>query len=218
MNTVPNQKIIKIYKAPCDEKHKYSKSNKHCEIAAMKELTFIEFKVYRWILLNQDHWEFALSTKKLANDTGANQRSIQRAINTLIEKGSIKKFKGNLYAFSDYKFECTNHPEDVEIVHTPVKNLYEEFECTFDSEDTGYNTQGKITDKITKITDKITFPDTNSDSISDEHSNQPSVDQIKSVIRLFKAGRKYSFISKETALTFSEIRNIIKQYKSTSLL
>lgn len=86
--TVANQKIVEVNKADT-VRHFYGTVNKDCMFHAMQELTYNEFKIYMYMITNQDKFTQALSTKYVADLVGANKRKIQDAVNGLISKGYL---------------------------------------------------------------------------------------------------------------------------------
>lgn len=126
--TVANQKIVKICKAKTDKGNIYGILNKDCSMRAMRELKHNELKVYLYLVLNQDNYDLALSTKDISEKTKANQRKIQEAINGLIEKGYLKQIEdgSNIYIFYEdnamHKKDMANL-SDVPKGHTPMYNL-----------------------------------------------------------------------------------------------
>lgn len=102
MKTYPNQKIISVQKDLSDKENIYAIMNKERLFEAIKELTHNELKVYLYLNSNQQGYEFALSTKDIAEKTGADKSRIQGAIRSLAEKGYLRLFKDNIFAFYEY--------------------------------------------------------------------------------------------------------------------
>ena len=98
--TNANQKVITVRK---HEKGVYGVVNKDNMFQAMRELKYNEFKIYMYLITNQNGFRLELSTKHIANMTGASQRKIQESVNTLIEKGYLvlKKDTTNEYIMHD---------------------------------------------------------------------------------------------------------------------
>lgn len=101
--TVPNQKIIKVQKAPCSDKPEeyYSKTQLAAEKQAMKNLSYEAFKMWRCFAINADSYEFALSRKRLEEECGFVKYSYDKAIKELIEKRYLVNECGNFYCFHE---------------------------------------------------------------------------------------------------------------------
>ena len=105
MTTSPNQRIITIRR----DMPKQSKDNKRpymvaytdvIEEAARNLSTVGEFKVYLYMINNQDNYKFGCSPQNIADRYGLNIDTVKKAINKLIEKGYIVKTKGT-YEFHE---------------------------------------------------------------------------------------------------------------------
>lgn len=102
---MPNQKVVQVKHEICDADHIYTMCNVKANSAAMKELSANTYKLYMYFDLNQDGYLFALSYKAVHEATGMSDKTYQRAIKELIDKGYLVKSKGqnNLYIFYDGK-------------------------------------------------------------------------------------------------------------------
>lgn len=105
MTTSPNQRIITVKR----DMPKQSKENKRpymiaytdvIEEAARNLSTVGEFKVYLYMINNQDNYKFGCSPQNIADRYGLNIDTVKKAINKLIEKGYIVKIKGT-YEFHE---------------------------------------------------------------------------------------------------------------------
>ena len=102
-NTVPNQKVVKVQKAPVDNINKYSKINIEAAHNAMKDLaeTKAGFMLWYYFAENQNGYEFALSSKAVENATGIKIKAYNSAIAAMIDKGYLVNTKGNYYVFHE---------------------------------------------------------------------------------------------------------------------
>ena len=105
MITSPHQRIITVKR----DMPKQSKENKRpymiaytdvIEEAARNLPTVGEFKVYLYMINNQDNYKFGCSPQNIADRYGLNIDTVKKAINKLIEKGYIVKTKGT-YEFHE---------------------------------------------------------------------------------------------------------------------
>lgn len=105
MITSPHQRIITVKR----DMPKQSKDNKRpymvayndvIEEAARNLSTVGEFKVYLYMISNQDNYKFGCSPQNIADRYGLNIDTVKKAINKLIEKGYIVKTKGT-YEFHE---------------------------------------------------------------------------------------------------------------------
>lgn len=101
--TVPNQKVIKVQKAPCSDKPEeyYSKTQLAAEKQAMELLSYEAFKIWRYFAMNMDGYEFALSRKHLEEECGFAKYSYDKAIKELISCGYLVSGGGNFYCFRE---------------------------------------------------------------------------------------------------------------------
>lgn len=97
MVTSPNQRIIKINR----EKVNYKDSKRPYMIAytdlieqASQDLSGGAFKVYIYMISNQDNYKFGCSPQDISNRYGLNVDTVKKAINKLIEKGYLVKNNG----------------------------------------------------------------------------------------------------------------------------
>lgn len=97
MVTSPHQRIIKINR----EKVNYKDSKRPYMIAytdlieqASQDLSGAAFKVYIYMISNQDNYKFGCSPQDISNRYGLNVDTVKKSINKLIEKGYIVKTNG----------------------------------------------------------------------------------------------------------------------------
>lgn len=105
MITSPHQRIITVKR----DMPKQSKENKRPYMIAYTDVieeasrnlsTVGEFKVYLYMINNQDNYKFGCSPQNIADRYGLNIDTVKKAINKLIEKGYIVKTKGT-YEFHE---------------------------------------------------------------------------------------------------------------------
>ena len=101
--TEPNHKVIRVNKTKVNKGKTYTIIDNDVLFNAMQELKLNELKLFLYIASNQNGYEFALSTKHVAEVTGANQRELQNSVNSLIEKGYLVCEGGNRYMFYEDK-------------------------------------------------------------------------------------------------------------------
>lgn len=104
IKTVPNQKVVKVSKEPCnDEKYEnyYAKINLVAMSKAAIDLDAGAFKLWIYFAKNQNEYEFALSSKAVEENFGMKIKQYNNAIDTLTEKGYLVNVKGNAYVFNE---------------------------------------------------------------------------------------------------------------------
>lgn len=98
MVTSPNQRIITVKR----DMPKQSKENKRPYMIAYtdlieqasQDLSGAAFKVYIYMISNQDNYKFGCSPQNIADRYGLNIDTVKKSINKLIEKGYIVKTNG----------------------------------------------------------------------------------------------------------------------------
>lgn len=119
IESYPNQKIVQIHR----DMPKQTKENKKPYIVAytdaieqasqnIKKPT--SFKLYLYLLCNQDNYKFALSTQDFANKYGVSIDSAKDAVNNLISLGYLVNRGKKTYDF--YEVPQNNDIEPVEEV------------------------------------------------------------------------------------------------------
>ena len=121
MLVYPNQKIVKVHKAPADRNHLYGVLNKEAAMNALRNLTPNEMKVFFCLALNQPEYEMALSTAYVAEKTGANLDSIRTAVRGLIKKGYLVENHGNHYDFYEVSQNAEEKIEKIILEEKSVK-------------------------------------------------------------------------------------------------
>lgn len=165
--TVPNQKIITVKHSICDKEHLYTQYNIKANKMALKELSPNAYKLYMYFDLNQNNYTFALSCKDICEHTGMSDKTYQKSVNELIEKGYLVQSEiKNQYIFYDgkengeySKVETTlrkgkDSSTDYDKVHYDTDKNY--FECP--EEITGEILQYNTKNNTNNINDA---PDTN---------------------------------------------------------
>ena len=99
--TVPNQKIIKVSKQPCDKQHYYSAINLVAMEEAAINLDAGAFKLWMYFAKNQNNYEFALSSKDAEANFGIKIKQYNNAVAELMNKGYLVNTKGNNYIFNE---------------------------------------------------------------------------------------------------------------------
>ena len=97
--TVPNQKIVKVTKEPCDKQHYYGVINLLAMEKAALDLDAGAFKLWIYFAKNQNNYEFALSSKDAEETFGIKIKQYNNAVTQLIDKGYLVNTKGNNYTF-----------------------------------------------------------------------------------------------------------------------
>lgn len=124
-NTVPNQKIVKVQKAPADKNNLYSIINIEAAHNAMKDLseTKAGFMLWYYFAENQNGYEFALSSKAVENATGIKIKAYNSAIAAMIEKGYLVNTKGEYYVFHEIPVRENEDDNDNSVI-LPEDNPY----------------------------------------------------------------------------------------------
>lgn len=165
--TVPNQKVITVQHSICDKEHIYTQCNIKANKMALKELSPNAYKLYMYFDLNQDNYSFALSFLDVHEITGMSDKTYQKSVNELIEKGYlVQKESKNQYIFYDGKIN--GEYSKVETTQRDGKDLQTDAKDTDDSLSTNYladqveNTGEILQDTILKNTiNNSDAPDTN---------------------------------------------------------
>ena len=100
--TVPNQKVVRIEKAPCNKNNKYTMINLDALNKAMNDLSNAELGVWLYFAKNQNGYEFALSRQDAA-EWNISKTTYHRAIKTFIDKKYLvaDKPNSNHYTFHE---------------------------------------------------------------------------------------------------------------------
>lgn len=86
-----NQKIIKVIKEKCDRENLYAIHNLKATYKAAQELRPNAFKLWLYFVINQNNYEFALSSKAVERDFNIKIDAYNGAIKELLEKGYLVK-------------------------------------------------------------------------------------------------------------------------------
>ena len=86
MNTVPNQKEVKVIKEKCDKDNYYATINLNALQHAMIDLKGESFKLWCYLSKNQSNYTFALSKVDAIKWGIGSASSYNRAVQELIEK------------------------------------------------------------------------------------------------------------------------------------
>lgn len=99
--TVPNQKIVKVSKEPCNKSNLYATINLEAMEGAAQSLDAGAFKLWCYFAKNQNNYEFALSSKDVLDTFGMKIKQYNNAVDELIEKGYLVKQNGNSFVFNE---------------------------------------------------------------------------------------------------------------------
>lgn len=102
--TVPNQKTIIVHKESAKGKI-FAQIEMNALEKAAQDLAAGAFKLWVYIVKNQNKYEFALSQQAVEDSFGMKKAQYDKAVHTLIEKGYLQRLRGNTYLFKD-------HPEE----------------------------------------------------------------------------------------------------------
>lgn len=101
IKTVPNQKVVKVNKEPCNKNNLYAAINLQAMEQAAQALDAPSFKLWIYFSKNQNSFEFALSSKDVADTFGMKRDQYNGAIEKLIKKGYLINIEGNRYSFNE---------------------------------------------------------------------------------------------------------------------
>lgn len=99
MNTVSNQRTIKVNKEICDKEHLYTTTNIEVLNKALFELDGYEFKLWAYLSKNQKGYEFAFSSKDFTHSANMSRPTYTKSFNGLVEKGYLVETSPNHYDF-----------------------------------------------------------------------------------------------------------------------
>ena len=184
IKTVPNQKIIKVNKQPCNKQNLYTMINIKALQTAAQNLDAGAFKLWIYFAENQNSYEFALSNKAVEEDFGMKRTQYNNAINSLIKAGYIIQDKGNKYNF--YEIAVDLKPDNTEtekavdlkqdnsvIIKENNTVVLKDNKSLFD-----YNTRN-----ITDNTNNITITDNTEVKTEVKESLQKKIDFARNVIK-----------------------------------
>lgn len=99
METVANQKVVKVQKEECNKNHLYSTYQLDALQYAMIDLKGETFKLWVYLGKNQNGYTFALSKVDAIKWGIGSKSSYDRAVKELIEKGYLVESSPNHYDF-----------------------------------------------------------------------------------------------------------------------
>lgn len=104
MVVYPNQRIITIRKTDLNFNREmlWGTVSRNAMETASKILNGNAFKIWTDLNLNQNGYEFALSSEDIKNRLGIKESSYKKAILELIDFGYLRKTKGTHYDFFDF--------------------------------------------------------------------------------------------------------------------
>lgn len=98
---VPNQKEVKVNKEPCNKNNIYAAINLQAMEQAAINLDAPSFKLWVYFAKNQNGYEFALSSKDVADTFGMKRDQYNRAIEKLIAGGYLVEMGGSKWSFNE---------------------------------------------------------------------------------------------------------------------
>lgn len=103
IKTVPNQRVIKVNKAPTDKNHLYTANNIQAIDEAAERLQSVGgFKLYIYLAKNQNNYTFALSSRDFMEWSGLGKQAYATAFDDLLKQGYlVQGSQKNLYLFYD---------------------------------------------------------------------------------------------------------------------
>lgn len=104
IKTVPNQRIIKVNKAPTNRENLYTTNNLSAIDEAARRLgSYGGFKLYIYLAKNQNNYTFALSSKDFMEWSGMGKQAYTTAFDELVNQGYLirSEEQKNLYSFYD---------------------------------------------------------------------------------------------------------------------
>lgn len=116
IETVPNQRIIEVNKAPADKQHLYTSNN----LSAIDEASFNlqsigGYKLYIYLAKNQNKYTFALSRRAFMEWSGLKDKAYKTGFNELVDKGYLiqDNKQKNKYKFYDKSQKEEQQIDDV---------------------------------------------------------------------------------------------------------
>ena len=107
MESVANQKTIKVQKEQCDKAHLYALYNLDALQYAMIDLKGESFKLWVYLGKNQNGYTFALSKVDAIKWGIGSKSSYDRAVKELIEKGYLVETSKNHFDFYEIPPKAT---------------------------------------------------------------------------------------------------------------
>ena len=97
--TVPNQKVVKVTKEPCNKQNIYATINIQAMEFSARVLDAGAFKLWCYFAKNQESYEFALSSREVELTFGMKIKQYNNAVKELIAKGFLVETTSNHYTF-----------------------------------------------------------------------------------------------------------------------
>lgn len=117
---INNQKVVFAVKESVNGKKKpYMRVNQDSMSIAMTNLKPNTFKVWCYIVKNQDNWNFQLSSKHGSQFTGMCVKTFESCVNELIEKGYLELVNKEQNRWAFYELPEA-YKEQAEAVDTAV--------------------------------------------------------------------------------------------------
>lgn len=113
MTTYPNQKIATIQKSDAGKENLYTIINLEAFEQAMLNLSFVAFKIYCYVMRNQNEYSFAISKKDITEKCNISITTYHKGIKELTDGGYLVQTKGNHYNFYDIPKLQTQPKEEV---------------------------------------------------------------------------------------------------------
>lgn len=153
--SVPNQKTIKVNKEICDKQHLYAAINLEAMSKAMNDLSGEEFKVWCYFAKNQNGYQFELSAKAVKEFAGTSEKTYQRSIQRMKDKGYLVQISGNVYQFNEVpcsqngrdKTAQNNQAKMAEISKPKWPGYLSQNDQRNITQNTTYNTTGELDEK-----------------------------------------------------------------------
>lgn len=129
--TVPNQRVVTIHKPP-HKKGDFTTVGVSAMLAAMENLSYSEFMLYCYLMLNADGFRHMLSPTYIYRNTALTKNTYQRAFHELEKKGYLVQNPTAKTYFDFYEIPksgtpCTQkhdapYPKEVENINKQNEN------------------------------------------------------------------------------------------------
>ena len=103
IETVPNQKIVKIHKEPCNKSNKYTMINLEALQKAMRSLSNAELEVWLYFAKNQDGYESAVSPKDAKDNWNIATTTFHRTMQKFEKEGYLVPDHANSNRYTFYE-------------------------------------------------------------------------------------------------------------------
>ena len=117
MNTVPNQKVIRIQKTKGSNEVLYTPIVVEAFDIALKLLSPSEYKVWSYLIKNKDGYVMSFSSADCAAACGLSKSTCKNAVNRLIQLGYLVKEREdtNMWQFRDIPLDPLEEEEPMKI-------------------------------------------------------------------------------------------------------